>query len=58
MSDRGDSEKLEKAGTVDLKKHPARKVGTRPQQCGPKVPGRFAFPVPETLEFVVFRASG
>ena len=38
------SEKLEKAGTVDFKKHPARKVGTRSRQCGPKVPGRFAFP--------------
>ena len=38
------SEKLEKAGTVDFKKHPARKVGTRFRQCGPKVPGRFAFP--------------
>ena len=41
---RGYSEKLEKAGTVDFEKHPARKVGTRPRQCGPKVPGRFAFP--------------
>ena len=38
------SEKLEKAGTVDFRKHPARKVGTRSRQCGPKVPGRFAFP--------------
>ena len=38
------SEKLEKAGTVDFKKHPARKVGTRSRQCGPKVPGRFSFP--------------
>ena len=38
------SEKLEKAGAVDFKKHPARKVGTRSRQCGPKVPGRFAFP--------------
>ena len=38
------SEKLEKAGTVDFKKHPARKVGIRSRQCGPKVPGRFAFP--------------
>ena len=38
------SEKLEKAGTVDFKKHPARKVGTRSRQCGPRVPGRFAFP--------------
>ena len=37
------SEKLEKAGTVDLKKHPARKVGTRSRQCGPKVAGRLAF---------------
>ena len=35
---------LEKAGTVDFKKHPARKVGTRSRQCRPKVPGRFAFP--------------
>ena len=35
---------LEKAGPVDFKKHPARKVGTRSQQCGPKVPGRFALP--------------
>ena len=40
----GGSEKPEKAGTVDLKKHPARKVGTRSRQCRPKVPGRFAFP--------------
>ena len=38
-----ESEKLEKAGTVDFKKHPARKVGTRSRKCGPKVPGRFAF---------------
>ena len=38
------SEKLEKAGTVDFKKHPARKVGTRSRQYGPKVSGRFAFP--------------
>ena len=38
------SEKLEKAGTVDFKKHPARKVGTRSRECGPKVPGRLAFP--------------
>ena len=38
------SEKLEKAGTVDFKKYPARKVGTRSRQCLPKVPGRFAFP--------------
>ena len=38
------SEKLEKAGTVDFKKHPARKVGTRSRECRPKVPGRFAFP--------------
>ena len=36
--------KLEKAGTVDFKKHPAWKVGTRSRQCGPKVAGRFAFP--------------
>ena len=36
--------KLEKAGTVDFKKHPARKVGKRSRQCRPKVPGRFAFP--------------
>ena len=38
------SERLEKAGTVHFRKHPARKVGARSQQCGPKVPGRFAFP--------------
>ena len=38
------SEKLEKAGTVDKKKHLARKVGTRSRQCRPKFPGRFAFP--------------
>ena len=38
------SEKLEKAGTVDFKKHPARKVETGSRQCGPKVPDRFAFP--------------
>ena len=45
--------KLEKAGTVDFKRHPARKVGTRSRQCRPKVP------VPEILEFVVaFRDSG
>ena len=37
-------EKLEKAGTVGFKKHPARKVGTRSGQCRPKVRGRFAFP--------------
>ena len=34
----------EKAGTVDFKKHPAQKVGTRSRQCGPKVSGRSAFP--------------
>ena len=42
-----ESEKLEKAGTVDFKKHPARparELGTRSWQCGPMVPGRFAFP--------------
>ena len=38
------SEKLEKAGTVDFKKDPAWKVGTRSRECRPKVPGRFAFP--------------
>ena len=38
------SEKLEKAGTVNFEKHPARKVGTSSRQCGPKVPGGFAFP--------------
>ena len=36
--------KLEKAGTVDFKKHPTRKVRTSSRQCRPKVPGRFAFP--------------
>ena len=35
---------VEKAGTVDFKEHPTRKVGTRSRQCRPKVPGRFAFP--------------
>ena len=40
----GLSEKLEKAGIVDFKKHPARKVGTRSRQCRPKVTGRFAVP--------------
>ena len=39
-----ESEKLEKAGTVDFKKHPARNVGTRSRQSRPKFPGRFAFP--------------
>ena len=38
------SEKLGKAGNCRFQKHPARKVGTRSRQCGPKVPGRFAFP--------------
>ena len=52
------SEKLEKAGTVTFEKHSARKVGTRSRQCRPKVPGRFAFPVSEILEFVAFRDSG
>ena len=52
------SRRLEFHGTVDFKKHPARKVGTRSWQCGPKVPGRFAFLVPEILEFVAFRDSG
>ena len=33
-----------RGGLVDFKKHPARKVGTRSRQCGPKVPGRLAFP--------------
>ena len=36
--------KLEEAGTVDFKKRPARRVGTRSRQCRAKVPGRFAFP--------------
>ena len=44
------SEKLEKAGTVDFKKHPARKVGTR-------IPAVWTFPAPEILEFVAFRNS-
>ena len=35
---------LEKAGNVDCRKHPARKVGTRSRQCRPKVPSRFGFP--------------
>ena len=35
---------VEKAGTVNFRKHPARKVQTRSRQCRPKVPGRFAFP--------------
>ena len=39
-----ESEKLAKAGTVDFKKHPLRKVGTRSRQSRPQVPGRFAFP--------------
>ena len=38
------SEELEKAGTVDFKRHAARKVGTRSRQCRAKVPSRFAFP--------------
>ena len=38
------SETLEKAGTVDFKKHPAQNVGTRSRQCRPRVRGRFAFP--------------
>ena len=38
------SEKLEKAGTVDFKRHLTRKVGTRSRQCRAKVRGRFAFP--------------
>ena len=36
---------LEKAGTVDFKKHPARKGGTlTSRQCRPEVPVRCAFP--------------
>ena len=31
------------------KKHPARKVATRSRQCGPKVPGNFAFPKASNL---------
>ena len=38
------SERLEKAGTVDFKMRPARKVGTRSGQRRPNVRGRFAFP--------------
>ena len=49
---------LEKAGTVDFKKHPARKVGTRSWQCGRKVPGRFPFPGARNPRFVAFRDSG
>ena len=49
------SEKLEKAGTVDFKKHPARKVGTR----SPAVWAQGSpFPVLEIPEFVAFRDSG
>ena len=33
-------------------------MGTRSGQCGPKVPGRLAFPVPQILEFIAFRDSG
>ena len=29
---------------LSISKNTARKVGTRSRQCGPKVPGRFAFP--------------
>ena len=43
-SERQISEKLEKVGTVDFKRHTTQKVGTRFRQCRPKVPGRFAFP--------------
>ena len=38
------SEKLGRAGTVDFKKHSARKVGTRSRQRRSKVPGGFSFP--------------
>ena len=41
-----------------IKKHPARKVGARPRQCRPKVPGRSAFPGAQILEFGAFRDSG
>ena len=53
------SEKLEKAGTVDFKKQPARKVGTRsPGKVDPRFVAGLAFPVLKILEFVAFRDSG
>ena len=44
--------KLEKAGTVDFKKHPARKVGTWSGSVDPRFPAGVPFPVSELLEFV------
>ena len=44
FSDLFNSEKLEKAGTVDFKKHPVRKLGTRFRRGRPNVLGRFGFP--------------
>ena len=38
------SEKLEKAGTVDVKSTPRGRWGQGPGSVRPKVPGRFAFP--------------
>ena len=54
------SEKLEKAGTVGFKKHPARcgRWGQGPGSVDRRFPAGLPFPVPEILEFVAFRDSG
>ena len=49
--------KLEKAGTVDFKKHPHGRWGKGPGCADPRVPAGLPFPVPEILEFLAFRAS-
>ena len=46
---------LEKAGTVDFKKHTARKVGARSRAVSTQ---GLPFPVPEILELVAFCDSG
>ena len=45
--------KLEKPVTVDFKKHPTQKVGTRS-----RFPTGLPFPVPEILEFILFCDPG
>ena len=52
-----ESEKLEKAGTVDFKKK-NRTEGQDKVQAVSRFPAGLPFPVPQILEFVAFRDSG
>ena len=53
------SEKFGKVVTVDTKKHPARKVGTRPPgSVDPSFAAGLPFPAPKILEFISFFGLG